>query len=207
MHGRHLNLEHLEHLREQLHGAGSWGFGGHGAFGRGGRGGRPDWPDMFGGPPPRAERGHVRYLVLDAIATQPRHGYEIMQAIEERSGGSYRPSPGVVYPTLQLLEELRHARLEEKDERKVYAITAEGKRDLDEHRDEVDDFYARSGSDAWADHAEDLGDLMKRVARLFKAFRRMARHGRLTPSTLKKLRAVLDESLVKMEELVGRERI
>ena len=74
-----------------------------------------------------------------------------------------------------------------------------------EHRDEVDDFYARSGSDAWADHAEDLGDLMKRVARLFKAFRRMARHGRLTPSTLKKLRAVLDESLVKMEELVGRE--
>jgi DNA-binding PadR family transcriptional regulator len=144
-------------------------------------------------------------LVLDAIATQPRHGYEIMQAIEERSGGSYRPSPGVVYPTLQLLEELRHARLEEKDERKVYAITAEGKRDLDEHRDEVDDFYARSGSDAWADHAEDLGDLMKRVARLFKAFRRMARHGRLTPSTLKKLRAVLDESLVKMEELVGRE--
>ncbi len=201
MHGRNWNWEHLS-------GAGQWGFGGHGPFGgRGGRGGRPDWPDMFGGPPPRAERGHVRYLVLDAIAAQPRHGYEIMQAIEDRSGGSYRPSPGVVYPTLQLLEELRHARLEEKDERKVYAITADGKKDLDEHRDEVDDFYARSGSEVWADHAEDLGDLMKRVARLFKAFKRMARHGRLTPATLKRLRAVLDEALVKMEELVGRERL
>lgn len=188
-------------------GAGHWGFGGHGHFGRGGRGTRPEWPDMFGGPPPRAERGHVRYLVLDAIATQPRHGYEIMQAIEERSGGSYRPSPGVVYPTLQLLEELRHARLEEKDDRKVYAITAEGKKDLDEHRDEVEDFYARSESEVWADHAEDIGDIMKRVARLFKAFKRSARHGRLTPATLKKLRLVLDEALVKMEEIVGRDRL
>jgi DNA-binding PadR family transcriptional regulator len=146
-------------------------------------------------------------LILDAIADQPRHGYEIIQAIEERSGGSYRPSPGVVYPTLQLLDELRHARGEENDGRKVYSITPEGKRDLDEHRDEVEDFYARSGSDEWVDHAEDIGDIMKRVARLFKAFRRSARHGRLTPSTLRKLRTVLDEALVKMEELVGRERL
>src|SRR5271156_858064 len=177
------------------HAGGHWGFGGQGHFGRGGRGGRPEWPDMFGGPPPRAERGHVRYLVLDAIADQPRHGYEIIQAIEERSGGTYRPSPGVVYPTLQLLEELGHARLEEKEGRKVYAITPEGRRDLEEHRDEVADFYARSDSDDWADHAEEVGDLMKRVARLFKAFRRMARHGRLNQMTLKKLRGVLDEAL------------
>jgi DNA-binding PadR family transcriptional regulator len=199
-----------EKLRDTLgchsHAAGAWGFMGHGPFGRGGRGPRGDWSDMFGGPPPRAERGHVRYLVLDAIADQPRHGYEIIQAIEERSGGTYRPSPGVVYPTLQLLEELGHARLEEKEGRKVYAITDDGKRDLDEHRDEVADFYARSAGDDWADHAEDVGDLMKRVARLFKAFRRMARHGRLTPSTLKKLRGVVDEALARMEELVGRER-
>src|ERR1700679_2835346 len=109
-------------------------FMGRGGFyGRPSRMGRPDFSELFGGPPPRADRGVVRYLILDAIAKQPRHGYEIIQAIEERSAGTYRPSPGVVYPTLQMLEELAHARVEEHDARKVYAITSDGKRDLEGH--------------------------------------------------------------------------
>ena len=123
---------------------------------RGGRPGARDAWDFFGGPPPRADRGAVRYLVLDAIEKQPRHGYEIMAAIEERSGRTYRPSPGVIYPTLQLLEELGHARVEEHDGRKTYAITADGKRDLEEHRDEVTDFYERSGAGSWEEYAEEL---------------------------------------------------
>src|SRR4051794_14383715 len=81
------------------------GFGGGWGGGPGGRGG---WPSFMGERPPRAERGGVRYLVLDAVRETPRHGYEIMAAIEERSGGAYRPSPGVVYPTLQMLEEFGH---------------------------------------------------------------------------------------------------
>src|SRR5579871_1914687 len=80
------------------------------------------WAEWWRGPTPRADRGLVRYLVLDAIAQQPRHGYEIIQVIGEKSGGAYRPSPGVVYPTLQMLEELGHARTVEKDDRKVYTI-------------------------------------------------------------------------------------
>ena len=112
-------------------------FGRGGPFGRPGRPGRPDFSELFGGPPPRADRGVVRYLILDAIAQQARHGYEIIQAIEERSAGTYRPSPGVIYPTLQMLEELRHARVEEREARKVYAITAEGTRDLDDHAEEA----------------------------------------------------------------------
>src|SRR4051794_20934907 len=77
------------------------------------------WAEFFNEPTPRAERGEVRYLVLDALAAAPRHGYEIMQFIEQRSGGSYRPSPGVVYPTLQLLEELEHARGVDREGRKI----------------------------------------------------------------------------------------
>ena len=57
-----------------------------GGYGRPPRPGRPDFSEMFGGPPPRADRGVVRYLILDAILQQPRHGYEIIQAIEERPG-------------------------------------------------------------------------------------------------------------------------
>jgi DNA-binding PadR family transcriptional regulator len=160
---------------------------------------------MFGGPPPRAERGEVRYLVLDAIEQQPRHGYEIMQAIGERSGGTYRPSPGVIYPTLQLLEELGHARVEDQDGRKVYAITAKGKSDLEAHRDEVKDFYERSGANSWEEYAEELGDLMRQAGRMFKMFRRGMRRGRLTSATLKKLRAVLDEAMTKIQELIDPE--
>jgi len=181
-------------------------FGGRGGphFGRHVRAGR-DFSDIFGGPPPRADRGVIRYLVLDAIAQQPRHGYEIIQVIEERSGGTYRPSPGVVYPTLQMLEEMGHARLEEQDARKVYAITAEGKRDLAEHGDDVRDFYDDAGEGSWEDVADDLSDLTRRMARMFKSIGRSARRGRLTPSVVKKLRVVLDETMNKIEALLGPE--
>jgi DNA-binding PadR family transcriptional regulator len=175
-------------------------------FHRGGRGGRRDIWDLFGGPPPRADRGAVRYLVLDSIEKQARHGYEIMQSIEERSGGTYRPSPGVIYPTLQLLEELGQARVEEREGRKVYAITADGKRELEAHRDEVHEFYEKSGAASWEGYAEELADLIKHATRLFKVFRQSARRGRLTPSTMKKVRVVLDEALAKIEALVETEK-
>jgi len=159
---------------------------------------------MFGGAPPRADRGVVRYLVLHAIEQQPRHGYEIIQAISERSGGTYKPSPGVVYPTLQMLEELGHAKLELRDERKVYTITAEGRADLEEHREEVDGFYETAEEGSWEEFAEDLHDLMRtRVGRIFKAIGKAARRGRLTPSTIKKLRVVLDETIDRIEEILG----
>jgi DNA-binding PadR family transcriptional regulator len=140
--------------------------------------------------------------VLDALEKQPRHGYEIMQAIEERSGQTYRPSPGVIYPTLQMLEELRHVRGTEDDGRRIYSITPEGQRDLQDHRAEVEEFYDRSGATGWAESAEDLADLMQRAAQLFRVLRRAARRGRLTPSTMRKLRTVLDEVLSKVTSVV-----
>jgi DNA-binding PadR family transcriptional regulator len=180
-----------------------WAFGRGGPFGRGHRhGGRPDFSELFGGPPPRADRGVVRYLVLDAIERQPRHGYEIIQAIEERSAGTYRPSPGVVYPTLQMLEELGHARVEEREARKVYAITPEGKQDLKQHADEVQEFYDDAGEGSWDDFADELRDLTHRIAKMFKSIGRSARRGRLTPSTMKRLRVVLDDAIAKIEAIV-----
>jgi DNA-binding PadR family transcriptional regulator len=191
-----------------------WDFGGRGGpfGGRGGifgkpgkppRAGRPDFSDFFGGPPPRADRGVVRYLVLDAIARQPTHGYEIIQAIGERSAGTYRPSPGVVYPTLQMLEELGHAKVEESESRKVYAITAEGKEDLKGHRDEVEEFYAEAGEGSWEDLSDELHELIHRVGKMFKLIGRAARRGRLSPALLKKLRVVVEEAIGKVEAIVA----
>jgi DNA-binding PadR family transcriptional regulator len=180
-------------------GRGPRGRGSHGFGRRGGDGGRW-WPDLFGDRPPRADRGGVRYLVLAAIAETPRHGYEIMAVIEERSGGAYRPSPGVIYPTLQLLEELGHVRVSEREGKKVYAITAAGARDLEDHRDEVANFYERS-EDVWDDHGDALHEVMDRVRRLLRAFRRAARRGRLNQARLSRVRSILDEAVDKLERL------
>ena len=195
--------------------AGAGRMRGHGGRGRGGHRGGPFGGPPSGGPPwrergmrelfedrpPRADRGAVRYLVLDAVSETPRHGYEIMAAIEAKSRGAYRPSPGVVYPTLQLLEELGQVRVTDKDDKRVYAITAAGTRELEDHRGEVAGFYEQSEG-VWDDRADELFELGHLVRRLVRAFRRSARRGRLTRETGAKARAILDEAISKLEALL-----
>jgi DNA-binding PadR family transcriptional regulator len=71
-------------------------------------------------------RGDIRTAVLAVLAEEPGHGYEVIQAIEEKSGGAWRPSPGSVYPTLQLLEDEGLARSTEQDGKRVYQLTETG---------------------------------------------------------------------------------
>jgi DNA-binding PadR family transcriptional regulator len=147
----------------------------------------------------------VRYLVLDAIASQPRHGYEIIQVIGDKSGGTYRPSPGVVYPTLQMLEELGHARTVEHDGRKVYTITDEGRTELGEHAAEVTDFYEGYADANWEHHADDVANVMKRVGHVIRLFKHTMRRGGVRPSTMRKMHGILDDALHRIEELLSRE--
>jgi len=174
-----------------------------------GRGPGDPWADMWSGwwrgPAPRAERGTVRWLVLDAIAPQPRHGYEIIQAIGDKSAGAYKPSPGVVYPTLQMLEELGHARTIPRDERKVYEITDDGRRELASHQEEIAEFYEGQADAGWESHAEEFVLVAKRVKRVGQLFKRAVHRGGIAPSTMRKARKVLDEALQKLEELLSQE--
>jgi len=163
------------------------------------------WAEWWRGPTPRADRGLVRYLVLDAIAGQPRHGYEIIQVIGEKSGGSYRPSPGVVYPTLQMLEELGHACTIARDDRKVYAITEAGLGDLAEHAPDVAEFYEGYGDTHWEQYADDVANLGKRFGHVIRLFRHAVRRGRVHPATMRKMHAILDEAMKKLEELLSRQ--
>jgi DNA-binding PadR family transcriptional regulator len=188
-----------------------WSRDMRGRWGRGGPGQGPAdpwsemWNEWWRGPAPRAERGLVRYLILDAIATQSRHGYEVIQSIADKSGGAYKPSPGVVYPTLQLLEELGHARAVAQGERKTYAITEEGAKDLRDHAADVAEFYEGNAEGDWEHHADDIAHVMKRLGRIMRMFRHGMRRGGVRPSTLRKIRTVLDEALSKMEELLSPE--
>ena len=88
--------------------------------------GRHCGPHGFG-PHGRARRGNVKAAILAVLAEQPMHGYEVMQQLESRSGGMWRPSPGSIYPTLQLLEDQGLIKSEDVDGRRVFSLTDEGK--------------------------------------------------------------------------------
>jgi DNA-binding PadR family transcriptional regulator len=90
------------------------------------------------------DHGDLRYVLLHLIADRPRYGYELIKAIEEQFGGTYSPSPGVVYPTLTLLEELGYLRPESTEgPRKLYSITSEGTAFLAANRGAVEAILAR----------------------------------------------------------------
>lgn len=103
----------------------------------------------FGGKERRREgrvfdHGDLRLVIMALIEEQPRYGYDIIKVLEERVGGGYSPSPGVVYPTLTLLEELGHATISEERGRKRFTLSPDGKAYLDAHRATVDAILART---------------------------------------------------------------
>jgi DNA-binding PadR family transcriptional regulator len=89
------------------------------------------------------EHGDLRLLVLHLIAERPRHGYEIIKAIEEQASGAYTPSPGVIYPTLSLLEETGMITVQADGARKTHAITEEGAAHLAANAPGLDAILAR----------------------------------------------------------------
>ena len=109
-----------------------------------------DWNEMRGGGGRRGGgrmfgHGDLKLLLLALIEQQPRHGYELIRIIEDMFHGQYSPSPGAIYPTLTMLEELGYAEVtNEQGGRKLYAITAAGRTYLDENREAVDAVTART---------------------------------------------------------------
>ncbi|TLS53798.1 PadR family transcriptional regulator [Paenibacillus antri] len=92
----------------------------HGGGSRGGHGGRGEGKRFF-------ERGKFKYALLELLAGEPMHGYQLIKAMEEKTGGLYAPSPGSVYPNLQLLEDMQLIGSSETDGKKLYHITEEGR--------------------------------------------------------------------------------
>jgi DNA-binding PadR family transcriptional regulator len=110
-------------------------FGEGARWGRGeGGGGRGDWFRVGR----MLAQGDLKLLALALIAEQPRHGYELIKFVEEKTGGLYSPSPGVVYPTLTFLEEAGYVTAESEGAKKRYTITEEGRAYLGENREIAD---------------------------------------------------------------------
>jgi DNA-binding PadR family transcriptional regulator len=127
---------------------------------------------FFRGPWRSFQKGDLKYVILDLIKDKPRHGYEIIRELEEMSYGFYTPSPGAVYPTLQMLEEMGYATSTERDGRKVYTITEAGLAFLAERKDSADEVRShikRKWSFKNIGKYHDLEDLVGRGLRTMDA--------------------------------------
>ncbi|MGD1059257.1 MAG: PadR family transcriptional regulator [Solirubrobacteraceae bacterium] len=146
-------------------GAGPFGFG---------RGGGPGGPRGRGR---RARRGDIRTAALLLLEEEPRNGYQIMQEVQERSGGIWSPSPGSVYPALQQLEDEGLIRTEESDGRKLFAITDEGRAIVNARGVEQSAPWEQTGDGAGGAH--ELGKLMREVAHAFMQVMRTGSEGQV----------------------------
>ncbi|MBV9852269.1 MAG: PadR family transcriptional regulator [Armatimonadetes bacterium] len=108
---------------------------------------------------------------MDALQGSPKHGYEIIKSLEERSGGQYAPSPGVVYPTLQFLAEAGLVRAEQDGDRRVFHLTDEGQRELAAHADEVTEFWSQFAPPTAAAARAEIGFLEEELEYLVRAVR------------------------------------
>jgi DNA-binding PadR family transcriptional regulator len=145
------------------------------------------------------DHGELRLVVLALIAEQPRHGYEIIKAIEERTAGTYSPSPGVIYPTLTMLEELGHATVAEQAGKKLYAITPEGEAYMAASGPGVQAALARMQSVSAAHGGGPAPEIVRATENLKLALRlRMAR-GPLDGEQARAIAAALDAAAVAVE--------
>ena len=151
------------------------------------------------------EQGDLKYVILRLLEEKPRHGYEIIKDLEGRFGGSYAPSPGTVYPTLTMLEDLGYAKVvPEEGGKKIYEITDEGRRYLQENSSTVDDIFGRI-----AEFVEGFTDAPMRE--LNQAFQRLARATYKTATghikekeTIEKIRDVIRRAAEEVEAIAAK---
>ena len=169
---------------------GRWARGrgmGHGRWGE--RGGRRR---MF-------DQGDLRLVMLALIAEQPRHGYDIIKALEEMTGGEYGPSPGVVYPTLQLLTEQGLAEAQDVEGgKKLYTATEAGRAALEQDKASIDAIMARL-SEVAARSSAVAPRLLRAMENLRTALRLKLAQGGLSEERLTAIVKLIDEAASAIE--------
>lgn len=163
---------------------------GRGPFGPGHHRGGPFGDDSFGegGGPRRHRRGDIKFALLELLAAQPRHGYDLIKELENRYAGFYRPSPGSVYPNLQLLEDEGYLTSETREGKRVYTITDAGRELLKQRQQQNDDRGPRGFRKGRM--RPELAQLRESAMGLTTSVMQVARHG--TPDQLKAVLELLD---------------
>ncbi len=157
--------------------------------GRGRHGGRP------------LGTGDLRLVLLQLISEAPRHGYEIIRAIEEQSAGAYSPSPGIIYPTLTMLDELGHViAAQAEGGRKLHTITPEGQAVLAANRAATNGALRRLSALAQTQDDRNAPPILRAMENLKLALRMRLDRGRLEPGEVAAIAAALDAAAVAVEQ-------
>ena len=153
------------------------------------------------------EGGELRLVLLKLIADQPRHGYELIRAIEELTEGHYAPSPGVVYPTLTMLEDMGLIREQKsKDSKKVFEATDEGRAHLKENEDEVDELIEKLEGHGRTRRHGQRPEIGRAIGNLMTALRnRVAAEG-WNEELLEEVIDILDDAAQRIERAKKRSR-
>ncbi|MCS7117522.1 MAG: PadR family transcriptional regulator [Thaumarchaeota archaeon] len=145
-------------------------------------------------------RGDMRLLVLEVLRDGPKRGYEVMSAIREKFFGIYSPSPGAVYPTLQMLEDEGLVASEEVEGKRVYRITGDGLRFLEGRRDVLDELIERGRRYASTEGMELMESARELAATVFRAY------ATLPPEGLNEVANVLREARIRILSIMGASR-
>jgi len=147
--------------------------------------------------------GDLRLVILHLIAEKPRHGYEIIKAIEERVGGAYSPSPGVIYPSLTLLEELGYVIVSTATEgaKKLNEITSQGRAYLDANRPALEGLLARMEEASRAQGDGPPPQILRAMENLKLALRLRLSRGPLSAEQVEALAATLDAAATNVERI------
>lgn len=147
-------------------------------------------------------QGELRLALLALLREEPRHGYELIKAIEELTGGEYAPSPGVVYPTLQMLEdEGLISEAEAEGSRKPFEVTESGIAELDSRADEVDELMERLSHGSRKRQRVRSPDLFRAMGNLASVLKNRAKEGRLDKATIDQIVDIIDEVAKRIERL------
>ena len=150
-----------------------------------------------GGPGRLFQSGDLRFVILHLIQESPRHGYEIIKSIQDKLGGSYAPSPGIIYPMLTMLEEMGQTTVTTEGTRKLYSITPEGARVLAENKAIVDVIFARMQQAGEQQSHERPPQIVRAVENLRMVLKMRA--GNLTPEQINAITDILDDASKKIE--------
>lgn len=187
--------------RRAIHRGGGRGFShgfGHGFGGQrggGGRGERGERRRMF-------DSGELRLVLLKLIADEPRHGYDLIRQIEELTGGAYAPSPGVIYPTLTLLDDMGQIEAQQSEgAKKLFAITDAGRAELEANADVVDAAIARLTAVGEETQRTDSASVRRAMGNLRQVLMDRLGDRDLDKAALHDIVALIDEAAQKIERL------
>jgi DNA-binding PadR family transcriptional regulator len=149
------------------------------------------------------EAGEVRIAILSLVSEGPKHGYELMKALEARSGGIYKVSAGTMYPALAQLEDEGMIVSEQKDGRRVYSLTDLGRKELEREKATADQIWQRASQ--WGDWGQWMGPgvavISGPLGALMKSTFRAMKQGGTDPERRRRIEEILDRALREMEAL------